>query len=111
VEADQERAERHERERKAEHERSEQKRKKERERHDRGRTGSWLRLNGSLLQPGTLLVRQHLRGGSLMKSKPIVDGGRRRCVDCGHPRREHGDNHRSTVPKCECLEYQLPKAG
>lgn len=46
-----------------------------------------------------------------MKPKPIIDGGRQRCTDCGHPRREHSDHHKCTVPKCECREYQLPETA
>ncbi len=44
-----------------------------------------------------------------MKSSPIIDGGRQRCVECGHPRKEHRDKNKCTVPNCECVEYQLPK--
>jgi len=44
-----------------------------------------------------------------MKSKPIIDGGRQRCANCGHPRREHKVHRTCTVPKCECSEYRLPK--
>ena len=50
----------------------------------------------------------YMRGLS-MKSDSIVDGGRQRCVACGHPRREHRTNTQCTVPKCACTEYQLPK--
>jgi hypothetical protein len=46
-----------------------------------------------------------------MKQKPIIDGGRQRCVDCGHPRREHSNNRSCTVPKCACTDYQLPPEG
>jgi hypothetical protein len=44
-----------------------------------------------------------------MKPDSIVDGGRQRCVACGHPRREHRTNTKCTVPKCACTEYKLPK--
>jgi hypothetical protein len=44
-----------------------------------------------------------------MTSKPIIDGGRQRCKACGHPRREHSDHQKCTVPKCECSGYQLPR--
>ena len=46
-----------------------------------------------------------------MKSQPIIDGGRQRCKDCGHPRREHGVHKNCTVPKCECRGYRLPDHG
>ncbi len=44
-----------------------------------------------------------------MNSNSIIDGGRQRCVACGHPRREHRQNEPCTVPKCACAGYQLPK--
>jgi hypothetical protein len=52
----------------------------------------------------------------MMNAKPIIDGGRQRCKDCGHPRREHrrteqSSVHQCTVPKCACAEYQLPDRG
>jgi hypothetical protein len=40
-------------------------------------------------------------------SRP-VDGGRQRCVGCGHPRVEHKLERGCTVPKCQCVDYQLP---
>ena len=46
-----------------------------------------------------------------MKPKPIVDGGRQRCVGCGHPKKEHKGGPRCTVPKCACVEYQQPDEG
>jgi hypothetical protein len=39
---------------------------------------------------------------------PIIDGGRLRCVACGHPRSEHRERVVCTVPKCACRDYQLP---
>ena len=33
------------------------------------------------------------------------DGGRQRCLQCGHPRREHHDVIGCSVPKCTCSEY------
>jgi hypothetical protein len=36
------------------------------------------------------------------------DGGRQRCVDCGHPRKEHRGPVGCTVPRCSCAEYKLP---
>jgi len=44
-----------------------------------------------------------------MKNQTIVDGGRQRCVDCGHPRKEHRTEFGCTVPKCACETYQLPE--
>jgi hypothetical protein len=45
------------------------------------------------------------------KTTPPIDGGRQRCVGCGHPRREHRhDPDECTVPKCACREYQLADA-
>lgn len=39
----------------------------------------------------------------------LVDGGRQRCDDCGHPRKEHVSQLGCTVPKCRCVDYmQLP---
>jgi hypothetical protein len=46
-----------------------------------------------------------------MKATGIIDGGRQRCVGCGHPKREHRDGFRCTVPKCPCVDYQLPDEG
>jgi hypothetical protein len=46
-----------------------------------------------------------------MKNPAIIDGGRQRCVGCGHPRREHSNVRQCTVPKCPCREYQLPDEG
>lgn len=40
-------------------------------------------------------------------SRP-VDGGRQRCVGCGHPRVEHRLPKECTVPKCSCLNYEQP---
>ena len=37
-----------------------------------------------------------------------VDGGRQRCVNCGHPRVEHRGELGCTVPKCACVDYILP---
>jgi len=37
-----------------------------------------------------------------------IDGGRQRCVVCGHPRVEHRQSLGCTVPKCACDDYQLP---
>jgi hypothetical protein len=36
------------------------------------------------------------------------DGGRQRCVGCGHPRKEHKDKGICSVPKCACRDYALP---
>jgi hypothetical protein len=52
----------------------------------------------------------------MMNSKPIIDGGRQRCTDCGHPRTEHSRTehshiHTCTVPKCACPGYKLPEQG
>lgn len=47
----------------------------------------------------------------MIDSKPIIDGGRQRCKDCGHPRREHNNQPKCTVPKCGCQGYQLPEHG
>jgi len=44
-------------------------------------------------------------------SKPIIDGGRRRCTGCGHPRTEHSRIDNCTVPKCPCPGYQAPEEG
>ena len=44
-----------------------------------------------------------------MKSKPVIDGGRQRCTNCGHPRTEHSRIHKCTVPRCPCPGYQLPE--
>jgi hypothetical protein len=33
------------------------------------------------------------------------DGGRQRCVDCGHPRKEHAEATGCSVPKCACDGY------
>jgi hypothetical protein len=35
----------------------------------------------------------------------LVDGGRRRCESCGHPRKEHITTVGCSVPKCRCDEY------
>ena len=32
------------------------------------------------------------------------DGNRQRCIECGHPRREH-HNEGCGVPKCKCVVY------
>ena len=45
----------------------------------------------------------------MVKPKGIVDGGRQRCVGCGHPRKEHHSDTVCTVPKCKCEGYQLPE--
>lgn len=37
-----------------------------------------------------------------------IDGGRQRCVGCGHPRKEHNDREGCSVPKCACSEYMQP---
>lgn len=38
------------------------------------------------------------------------DGGRERCIECGHPRKEHNDTIGCSVPKCACPHYtQLSK--
>ena len=44
------------------------------------------------------------------RGKDKTDGLRRRCVGCGHPRVEHHGPVGCTVPKCPCMEYQLPDA-
>ena len=51
-----------------------------------------------------------------MDAKLVIDGGRQRCTECGHPRTEHGRTdhslvHTCTVPKCVCLGYQVPEKG
>lgn len=33
------------------------------------------------------------------------DGGRQRCVECGHPRKEHAGPKACSVPKCACPDY------
>lgn len=42
--------------------------------------------------------------------KPIIDGGRQRCTDCGHPRSTHNPVRNCSVPKCPCPGYQMPEA-
>lgn len=42
-----------------------------------------------------------------MKPNTPIDGGRQRCLECGHPRREHSNNE-CTVPKCACVAYAMP---
>jgi hypothetical protein len=42
-----------------------------------------------------------------MKPETIRDGGRERCSGCGHPRKEHRDSDRCSVPKCRCVGYAL----
>ena len=44
-----------------------------------------------------------------MKPAKVVDGGRQRCIDCGHPRREHRAG-KCTVPKCACVIYAKSEA-
>ena len=44
-----------------------------------------------------------------MKTAKVVDGGRQRCTDCGHPRREHRSD-KCTVPKCDCVRYAQVEA-
>jgi hypothetical protein len=34
-----------------------------------------------------------------------IDGSRKRCLECGHPRREHRQSAECTVPKCACERY------
>jgi hypothetical protein len=41
-----------------------------------------------------------------MKPTKVVDGGRDRCLACGHPKREHRAGH-CTVPKCACLIHSV----
>ncbi len=36
-----------------------------------------------------------------------IDIATQRCLDCGHPRKEHRDSD-CTVPKCACVEYRPP---
>jgi hypothetical protein len=43
------------------------------------------------------------------KSKPVTDPGRRRCLSCGHPGKEHFAGKQCTVPQCQCLEFQPPE--
>jgi hypothetical protein len=44
-----------------------------------------------------------------MSSDPRpVDVRWQRCVECGHPRAEHKGEIGCTVPKCGCVDYQLP---
>jgi len=38
-------------------------------------------------------------------SSSKIDGGRRRCATCGHPRKEHLTLSTCSVPKCECGAY------
>jgi hypothetical protein len=40
----------------------------------------------------------------MVKPTRNVDKGRLRCVDCGHPQREHRADE-CTVPKCACRQY------
>lgn len=37
-----------------------------------------------------------------------IDGTRRRCMECGHPRVEHRGPRGCTVPNCACDEYSPP---
>ena len=48
-----------------------------------------------------------LRMATPRKTGP-TDAASQRCVDCGHPRREHHGPVGCTVPKCTCTAYKLP---
>lgn len=38
--------------------------------------------------------------------RSVHDGGRERCIACGHPRKEHPVGiDGCTVPKCRCVRY------
>ena len=49
--------------------------------------------------------------GEPMKPEPIRDGGRQRCTQCGHPRKEHKDVESCSVPKCRCTGHKLAAAS
>lgn len=49
-----------------------------------------------------------------VKAKKRSDGGRNRCLSCGHPRVEHRTLEGCTVPRCDCNHHEgmvEPTAG
>lgn len=48
------------------------------------------------------------KGAAMPKPTRIIDGTRRRCLTCGHPKVEHRDHTPCTVPKCLCSGYRSP---